>query len=241
MNHLIWPVSLVGILSTAVVFGTDMFFLTVGRPALRLASPAAGTEVMGFFHVYGDARMPIWGVLAILSNLLLGLLTRGGHRGRYLLTVSVLILFVVLYNRLSKPIKNGRKARQRSRAAGVVGSIGDDPYSAARCVTDRPVPSIANHFGVNASACSLFKSKEKAHVDNCGFMACSPTCGHFPTLRLFPDNGKPGSNQLARWVSTTRISSVFDFLTKCRLHVPNPLDFLEPRFSIVSGLRPPKR
>ncbi len=104
MNHLIWAVSLVGILSTAVVFGTDMFFLTVGRPALRLASPAAGTEVMGFFHFYGDARMPIWGVLAILSNLLLGLLTRGGHRGLYLLSVSVLILFVVLYNRLSKPI-----------------------------------------------------------------------------------------------------------------------------------------
>jgi Domain of unknown function (DUF1772) len=104
MNYLIWTVSLAGILSTAVIFGTDMFFLTVGRPALRLASPAAGTEVMGFFHLYGDARMPIWGVLAILSNLSLGLLTRGGHRGFYLLSVSVLILFVVLYNRLSKPI-----------------------------------------------------------------------------------------------------------------------------------------
>ena len=60
MNHLIWPVSLVGIASTAVVCGTDMFFLTVGRPALRLASPSAGTEVMGFVHIFGDARMPIW-------------------------------------------------------------------------------------------------------------------------------------------------------------------------------------
>jgi hypothetical protein len=48
--------------------------------------------------------MPICGVLAILSNLLLGLLTRGGLRGLYLLSISVLILFVVLYNRLSKPI-----------------------------------------------------------------------------------------------------------------------------------------
>ena len=61
MNHWMWPVSLVGILSTAVVCGTDMFFLTVGRPALRLASSAAGTEVMGFLHMFGDARMPIWG------------------------------------------------------------------------------------------------------------------------------------------------------------------------------------
>src|SRR5215813_1364885 len=61
MNHWMWLVSLVGILSTAVVCGTDMFFLTIGRPALRLASPSAGTEVMGF-HMLADARMPIWGV-----------------------------------------------------------------------------------------------------------------------------------------------------------------------------------
>ena len=60
MNHWMLPVSLVGILSTAVVLGTDMFFLTVGRPALRLASSSAGTEVMGFIHMIADARMPIW-------------------------------------------------------------------------------------------------------------------------------------------------------------------------------------
>ena len=104
MNHLIWPVSLVGILSTAVVCGTDMFFLTVGRPALRLASPSAGTEVMGFIHMFGDARMPIWGVLAILSNFLLALFSRSGHRGFHFASISMLILFVVIYNRLSKPI-----------------------------------------------------------------------------------------------------------------------------------------
>jgi hypothetical protein len=104
MNHLIWPVSLVGILTTAVVCGTDMFFLTVGRPALRLASPSAGTEVMGFVHIFGDARMPIWGGLAILSNFLLALCTRSGHRGFHFASLSMLILFVVIYNRLSKPI-----------------------------------------------------------------------------------------------------------------------------------------
>jgi hypothetical protein len=68
MNHWMWLVSLVGILSTAVVFGTDMFFLTIGRSALRLASPSAGTEIMGFFHMFADARMPIWGVSAMLSK-----------------------------------------------------------------------------------------------------------------------------------------------------------------------------
>jgi hypothetical protein len=79
-------------------------FLTVGRPALRLASPSAGTEVMGFIHSFGDARMPIWGGLAILSNLCVALFGGSAHRGFYVLSLLMLILFVVLYNRLSKPI-----------------------------------------------------------------------------------------------------------------------------------------
>ena len=60
MNHWIWLVSLVGILSTAVVLGTDMFFLTSGRAALRMASLSVGTEIVVFFHLFADARMPIW-------------------------------------------------------------------------------------------------------------------------------------------------------------------------------------
>src|SRR5215469_15792324 len=104
MNHWMWPLSLVGILSTAVVCGTDMLFLTIGRSALRLASPSAGTEVMGFFHMFADARMPIFGVLAILSNLLLVVFGRSGQRWFYLASVVMLILFVIFYNLLSRPI-----------------------------------------------------------------------------------------------------------------------------------------
>jgi hypothetical protein len=104
MNHWMWAVSLIGILSTAVVCGTDMFFLTIGRPALRLASPSAGTEVMGFFHTFADARMPIWGVSAILSNLSLVVLGKGEQRWFYLASLLMLILFVVIHARLSKPI-----------------------------------------------------------------------------------------------------------------------------------------
>ena len=104
MDHWTWAISLIGILSTAVIWGTDIFFLTIGRPALRLASPCAGTEIMGFFHMFADARMPIWGVLAILSNLLLVILSRSGQRWFYLASLLMLILFVILYNLLSKPI-----------------------------------------------------------------------------------------------------------------------------------------
>jgi Domain of unknown function (DUF1772) len=104
MNHWMWLLSLVGILSTAVVCGTDMFFLTIGRSALRLASPSAGTEVMGFFHMFADARMPIWGVSAILFNFLLVVWSKIGQRWFYLASLLMLILFVILYQRWSKPI-----------------------------------------------------------------------------------------------------------------------------------------
>jgi hypothetical protein len=114
MNHWMWPISLAGILSTAVVCGTDMFFLTVGRPALRLASASAGTEVMGFFHMYGDARMPIWGVLAILSNLLLAVFSRNEQRWFYAASLFLLVLFVISYLRLSKPINQIQTAAAKT-------------------------------------------------------------------------------------------------------------------------------
>jgi len=59
---------------------------------------------MGFFHQLADARMPIWGVLAIVSNLLLALFNGSGHRGFYFTSFGMLILFLVIYNLLSKPI-----------------------------------------------------------------------------------------------------------------------------------------
>src|SRR5260370_39695375 len=104
MSYLIWLASLVGILSTAVVFGTDMFFLTVGRPALRLASASAVTEVMGFVHLFADRLMPAPGVLALLSNVELTVFGAQAHRSILLLCLSTLILFAVTYARFSKPL-----------------------------------------------------------------------------------------------------------------------------------------
>jgi Domain of unknown function (DUF1772) len=120
MNHWIWAVSLVGILCTAVVCGTDMFFLTVARPALKLASSSAGTEVMGFFHMFGDARMPMWGVTAIVCNLLLVFFGRGEQRWLYSASLLALILFVIGYRLLSKPINE-----IQTKAARIGESLGN--------------------------------------------------------------------------------------------------------------------
>src|SRR3977135_267332 len=99
MNHWMWAVSLVGILSTAVIWGTDMFFLTIGRHALRLATISAATEVMGFLHVFADARRPIWGRSTILANILRVVFSRTGQRWFYAGSVLMLLVFVIVYNR----------------------------------------------------------------------------------------------------------------------------------------------
>ena len=114
MNRLMWMASLAGLIGTAVISGTDMFFLTVGRSALRSASESAATEVMGFIHLFGDRRVPIWGFAAILSNLLLVLFSGSRHRAFYLLSLSMLILFVVIYNRFSKPINRLQTAAAKT-------------------------------------------------------------------------------------------------------------------------------
>lgn len=104
MNYWMWLVSFAGVLGTAVVLGTDMFFLTVGRSALKLSSPASATEVMGYMHMFADARMPFWGVAAIVSNLGLLVLWKSELRRFYLVSALALALFVILYNRFSRPI-----------------------------------------------------------------------------------------------------------------------------------------
>lgn len=104
MNHWIWLASLAGILSTAVIWGTDIFFLTVGRSAFRLATISAVTEVMGYLHMFADSRMPVWGATAILSNFLLVLFGGSEQRWFYGVSLLMLLLFLTVYNRLSKPI-----------------------------------------------------------------------------------------------------------------------------------------
>ena len=48
--------------------------------------------------------MPIWGVSAILCNIVLAALSRSEQRWFYFASLVMLILFVVVYARLSKPI-----------------------------------------------------------------------------------------------------------------------------------------
>jgi hypothetical protein len=59
--------ALVAVLGGAVVYDTDVFCAVVQRPALARVGDRAPVEVMGHVHLYGDRRMPVPGVVSILT------------------------------------------------------------------------------------------------------------------------------------------------------------------------------
>jgi hypothetical protein len=55
-----WLVAMT-LLSSGVVYGVDVFFALVARPALRRGDDASLTQVLGHLHAVADARMPLFG------------------------------------------------------------------------------------------------------------------------------------------------------------------------------------
>ena len=100
--------ALIAILSTGVVYGTDVFCALVQRPALARVDDRALTTVMGNVHRYGDRRMPIPGALGIIAAATCAAVA--GMAGRWAeaipaaTAVGLLLLWLVLYRNVSAPI-----------------------------------------------------------------------------------------------------------------------------------------
>lgn len=103
---------MIGLLCAGVVYGTDVFFAVVGQSALARTSEAALTETMGRLHAVGDARMPLFGVAALLSTLALVLTTGVGSRPSLFagLAVTGLVIQLVAYLRVAQPVNRAQTA-----------------------------------------------------------------------------------------------------------------------------------
>ena len=103
---------LLGLLSAGVVYGTDAFFAVVGRPALKRSGDASVAEVMGFMHLYGDARMPIFGALGLASTAALVFTAGVGSAASGWAAVAVAGLGVQLcaYLIVARPVNAALKA-----------------------------------------------------------------------------------------------------------------------------------
>ncbi|WP_063035279.1 hypothetical protein [Nocardia grenadensis] len=108
----------IAVLANAVVYGTDVLGALVMRSVHRRLDDAAMTVSAGWGHYYADSRMPpigITGVVAALGAAVVAALS--GAAGAAVsagLAVLALVVWLVLYARIAKPINAAQKAAARS-------------------------------------------------------------------------------------------------------------------------------
>lgn len=121
MSALALTAALVGTATTAVVYGTDVFSALVLRPAAADASDAAVADLLGRVHHYGDRRLPVPGVTAILAATIAVIAsTTTTPRVGALLALLALLTWLAIYLRVSAPIN------RRLRAAAATGTVPGD-------------------------------------------------------------------------------------------------------------------
>ena len=100
--------ALIGVLGTALVFGTDAFCAMVLRSALARIDDRALVAVMGNVHRYGDRRMPLPGAVGLIaaaaSAALAAVAGRWTTAAMAATAVALLLVWLALYLRVSAPI-----------------------------------------------------------------------------------------------------------------------------------------
>lgn len=108
MSALSQVAALVAILATGVVYGTDVFCALVQRSALARVDDTTLTAIMGNLHRFADRRMPVPGALGIVAAAVAGVLAAVAGRGTAAvaagLALLLMVLWLVLYVRISAPI-----------------------------------------------------------------------------------------------------------------------------------------
>ena len=115
--------ALIAVVSTGVVYGTDVFCALVQRPALARVDDATLTSVMGNVHRFGDRRLPVPGILGIIASaaafVLAALAGRTVASATAGAALALLIAWVLLYLRVSAPInRDAHHRRRQPRDAG---------------------------------------------------------------------------------------------------------------------------
>jgi hypothetical protein len=102
--------ALIAMLSTGVVYGTDVFCALVQRPALARVDDATLTSIMGNVHRFGDRRLPIPGILGVGAAATACVLAAIAGRPVASVTagaaLALLVGWVLLYLRISAPINH---------------------------------------------------------------------------------------------------------------------------------------
>ena len=130
MQTLDQALAVVSILANAVIYGTDFFCAIVLRPALANVNDAVLTSAMGEVHRYGDRRMPIPGVIGVVTALLSVVIAAVAGRPGAAISSGVAHCRP---RRLAGGVRQGQRSSEQAAHRGGYGGHhpGQRPYPAA--------------------------------------------------------------------------------------------------------------
>jgi hypothetical protein len=111
-------IAAVAVLSNAIVYGTDVSVAVITRSVYRKLDDATVTISAGWGHYYGDKRMPVVGVVGVITAVLTLLIAvSAGQIGAAAaagITVAALLTWLAFYVRIAKPINSQQTAAAQS-------------------------------------------------------------------------------------------------------------------------------
>ncbi|MFK4850452.1 DUF1772 domain-containing protein [Microbacterium sp. ZW T6_19] len=100
--------AILGILSVAVIFGTDVLAAAVLRSAYADVDDRTLVQSAGRGHYYGDRRLPAAGITGVVMSVAACVLAFAGGSPTAgvlaALAVALLLVWLVLFARIAKPI-----------------------------------------------------------------------------------------------------------------------------------------
>ena len=114
MRTLIEILASLAILANAVIYGTDVFGAIVLRPAIAAVDDRTLTQLLGHIHRIADRRFPAIAAAGLIAAMATAALA-GASRHRVsaaaaALATLALIIFLAIYNRVSKPVNTALTA-----------------------------------------------------------------------------------------------------------------------------------
>lgn len=104
--NIIHAVNGIAILSTGIVFGTDMFYALVGKKAAANSKKNSIEDLLGHTHAIADKCMPVIGATSVITTVALiiiyGFKTFEGWLA--IIALAGLLTQLIIYIRISQPI-----------------------------------------------------------------------------------------------------------------------------------------
>lgn len=99
---------IIAVLSTGIVYGTDVFFALVVKKAVKKSDDSSIADLIGRIHLIADKRMPPIGITSILSPVLFICLNGLTSTSGWLAFIAVLFSLghLTIYLTFSKPINS---------------------------------------------------------------------------------------------------------------------------------------